>query len=361
MAEDSFQERTEPATPKKKDESRRKGKVLKSMELNSALILVFGMLILYFTGASLVVNFSAIAREMLIQSGNVQITASTAHQIIAHAIGKFILIVAPFAVGMTLVGLAANIAQVGFLFTFEPLQPSWAKINPMNGMKKVLLSRRSVVELLKNLLKIGIVSLVAYFALNGMMDNTIDLMESDVSTILSFMATAAFGIAFKMGIAFLALAVFDYIYQRFEHEKELRMTKQEVKEEWKSQEGDPQIKGKIRSIQRQIAYRRMMHDVPTADVVVTNPTHIAVAIKYETAKMSAPTVVAKGAELIAQRIKEIAAEHAVPIIEDKPLARALYKSVDIGDEIPAKLFQAVAQLLAYIYRLRNMKPGLNTN
>jgi flagellar biosynthesis protein FlhB len=361
MSEDSFQERTEPATPRKKDESRRKGKVLKSMELNSAIILVFGMLILYFSGTSLVVNFSAIAREMFTQAGSTKITASSAHQILAHALGKYLIIVAPFAIGMMLVGLAANIAQVGFLFTLEPLQLSWAKINPMNGMKKVILSRRSFVELLKNLLKIGIVTVVAYLALDGMMENTIDLMESDISTILSFMATTAFGISFKMGLAFLALAIFDYIYQRFEYEKELRMTKQEVKEEWKSQEGDPLIKGKIRSIQRQIAYRRMMHDVPTADVVVTNPTHIAVALKYDTAKMSAPTVVAKGAELIAERIKQIASEHAVPIIEDKPLARALYKSVDIGDQIPQKLFQAVAQLLAYIYRLRKMKPGFSVN
>jgi flagellar biosynthetic protein FlhB len=218
-----------------------------------------------------------------------------------------------------------------------------------------------MVELLKNLLKIAIVGLVAYSALDGLMEESMSLMDTSVASVMAYMTHAAVMIGLKVGIAFLALAAADYMYQRFEYERELRMTKQEVKEELKSQEGDPLIKSRIRSIQRQIAYKRMMQDVPKADVVITNPTHLAVAIKYESSSMSAPKVVAKGADIIAQRIREIAEEHGVPMIEDKPLAQALYKTVDVGEQVPEKLFQAVAQVLAYIYRLKNMMPNYRTN
>jgi len=187
------------------------------------------------------------------------------------------------------------------------------------------------------------------------MADTLSLMDGDVRGILTFLVSASLSTGFKMGLAFLALALFDYLFQRFEFERDIRMTKQEVKEDTKMTEGDPLVRGRIRSVQKQIAYKRMMHDVPKADVVVTNPTHVAVALKYEAGKMDAPRVVAKGAELIAQRIKEIAREHRVPIVEDKVLARALYSSVNIGEVIPEKLFQAVAQLLAYIFRMKNSK------
>jgi flagellar biosynthetic protein FlhB len=247
------------------------------------------------------------------------------------------------------------------MFTLEPLMPDFNKVNPLNGIRKVLISRRSLVELLKNVLKVTIVGYIAWDALRGILAETITLMDGDAAGVLSFMARGAMALAFKTGLAFLVLAALDYAYQRFEFGKEMRMTKQEVKEEGKAQEGDPQVKARVRSIQRRIAYRRMMQDVPTADVVVTNPTHIAVAIKYDTEEMSAPKVVAKGAELIARRIREIALEHGVPIIEDRPLARTLYGTVEVGEEIPEKLFQAVAQLLAYIYRLKSDAPGMRMN
>jgi len=216
-----------------------------------------------------------------------------------------------------------------------------------------------MVELAKNLLKVTIVGGIAYAALDSVMVESVNLMDSDVESVLGFMAKASLGIGLKTGLAFLALAVLDYFYQRFEFERDLRMTKQEVKEESKQQEGDPLVKSRIRSIQRRIAYKRMMQDVPKADVVVTNPTHLAVALKYQAGAMSAPKVVAKGADLIAQRIRALALEHDIPVVEDKPLAQALYKSVDVGEEVPEKLFQAVAQLLAYIYRLKKVKPSLS--
>jgi flagellar biosynthetic protein FlhB len=186
-------------------------------------------------------------------------------------------------------------------------------------------------------------------------------MDSDPAAMLGFIATAGGAVGLKTGLAFLVLAGADYLYQRWEFERDMRMTKQEVKEELRSTEGDPTVKGKVREIQRRIAYRRMMHEVPTASVVITNPTHVAVALRYDPAAMDAPRLVAKGAELVAQKIKEVAREHGVPIVEDRPLARALYASVEIGHPIPEKLFQAVAQVLAYIYRIKKTRPFAAVN
>jgi flagellar biosynthesis protein FlhB len=235
------------------------------------------------------------------------------------------------------------------------MQPKFSKLNPLSGLKRVMISKHALVELMKGLLKVAIVAIVAYNATNGVIEESITLADGEIGAILSFMAKSSLSIGLKVGLAYFVVASGDYVFQRFQFEEQLRMTKQEVKDEAKESEGDPQIKGRIKTIQRQIAYRRMMQDVPKADVVVTNPTHYAVAIKYEAGRMSAPKVVAKGLDLIAQRIKEIAKENNVPLVEDKPLAQLLYKSVEVGDEIPAKLFQAVAQMLAYVYRLRDQR------
>jgi flagellar biosynthetic protein FlhB len=359
--QESFQEKTEPATQKKRDESRQKGKVVKSMEMNSALILVFGLLILSFGGAALAGSLANVAHGLFANAAAVDLNSANVHQLFVHGIAAVAIMVGPIIVGLMLVGLASSFAQVGFLFTFEPLQPNLGRLNPLSGMKKIFMSRRSTTEVGKNLLKVIIVGLVAYWTVDGMLPESLELMDGGPASVLQFMGHGALAVGLKVGIAFLALAVVDYMFQRHEYERELRMTKQEVKEEIKMQEGDPLIKGRIRGIQRQIAYKRMMHDVPTADVVVTNPTHYAVAIKYDMLKMSAPKVVAKGANLIAEKIKEIAAEHSVPVVEDKLLAQMLYKTVEIGEEIPQKLFQAVAQVLAYIYRLKNMKHRVGEN
>jgi flagellar biosynthesis protein FlhB len=361
MAEESFQERTEPATGKRRDEARSKGQVAKSMELNSAFVLVFGLLIMYLTGAHLVANLSDVMREMFSTAGSSSMNHATIQNLALRVFVKLGITLAPIMIGLMVTGVVAQYAQVGTLFSFEPMKPNWDKMNPLQGIKKVFISQRSMVEIAKNLVKTVVVGLVAYYALEGVMDDSVTLMDGDVTEVMGFMARAAVAVGLKTGLAFLVLAVIDYFYQRYAYEKGLRMTKEEVRQENKEMEGDPQVKGRIRSIQRRIAYRRMMHDVPKADVVVTNPTHLAVAIKYDSKKMSAPRVVAKGAGLIAQRIKEIAAEHNVPIVEDKPLARALFKTVEIGDEIPEKLFQAVAQVLAYIYRIKKAPSRFSMN
>jgi len=352
MAQESYQDRTEPASDKKRADARKKGKVFRSQEVNSAVILVFGVLILYFSGGAMGSGLASMSRELFSSAGTFRVTAAGVQELALRGVMRFAAIVAPLLAGVAVVGLALNVAQVGFVFTLEPLVPDFNKVNPLNGIKKVLISRRSMVELLKNVLKVTIVGYIGWDAMQGILTESITLMDGDPAGVLAFMSRGAMAVGLRTGLAFLVLAALDYAYQRFEYEREMRMTKQEVKEEGKAQEGDPQVKARVRTIQRRIAYRRMMQDVPTADVVVTNPTHLAVALKYDTEKMSAPKVVAKGADLIARKIREIALEHAVPIVEDRPLARMLFDSVDVGEEIPEKMFQAVAQLLAYIYRLK---------
>lgn len=356
MAEfESTEERTEPASPKKKQDARERGSVAKSVELNSAAVLVFGLLILYVGGASIAAKLSEVTTAVFKNLGSVEISTANVHNLFREAIFSYAVTVFPIVTGLMLVGLIVSIAQVGPLFTFKPIAPKFSKLNPVSGLKRTMLSSRAVVELVKGVVKVGIVGIVAYNATGEVIADSTALADGEVAGILAFMAQAAVVIAVKVGLAFFLVAGADYAYQRYEHEKSLRMTKQEVKDEGKQMEGDPLIKGRIKTIQRQIAYRRMMHDVPKADVVITNPTHYAIAIKYEMGKMHAPRVVAKGVDLVAQRIKQIAIDNNVPLVEDKPLAQMLYKSVDIGDEIPEKLFQAVAQILAYVYRLRDSR------
>jgi len=352
MVEESYQEKTEPASEHKREEARRKGKIARSIELNSAFVLLFGMLILYFGGGALLNGLTMIARTVFARSGSLPVTMETLHHFVGSGVVNLGLLLAPVILGIMIVGLAAAYVQVGFVFSPEALRPSVSKLNPLTGLKRILGSRRSLMELAKSLVKLGVVGVVAYAAVEGVMSEAPTLVESEPVGLLGFVGHAAFGLGMQTGLAFLVLAVVDFFFQRFEHERDLRMSREEVKEETKTMEGDPMIKGRVRSIQRRIAYRRMMQDVPKADVVVTNPTHLAIALRYDAEEMNAPKVVAKGADLIALKIREIAQAHNVPIVEDQPLAHALYRSVDVGREVPEKLFQAVAQLLAYIYRLR---------
>ncbi len=361
MAEESFQERTETATAKRREDARRKGQVAKSIDMNSAFVLIFGLLLLFVSGEFLMNGLASATRDYLSNARPFPGDADSLRHIVLDVILRTITILGPVIGGLMIVGIAAGYAQVGPMWSLEAIQPKFSKINPLTGIKKVLLSRRSMVEIGKNIAKAVIVGIVAYVALGGIISQSVSLMDTDSQGIMSFMASASVGVGLKTGLAFLVLAGIDFFYQRFEYEKSLKMTKEEVRQESKELEGDPLVRGRIRTIQRRMAYKRMMHEVPKADVVVTNPTHLAVALKYDSDKMSAPHVVAKGAGFIAEKIKTIAREHAVPIVEDKPLARALYKNVEIGDEIPEKLFQAVAQVLAYIYRLRSTHPRLGMN
>ncbi len=356
MAEEQgsqFQEKTEPATPKKKEDSRKKGKVAKSIDLNSAVILLFGLFILYFSGSGIVEQIASTSRALFATAGSINLTANNFHKLFVESISSVLLSLAPLSLGLVIIGLTTSFTQVGFVISSEALKPNWQKLNPINGIKKVVFSSRALVELLKGLIKISLLGIIAFFALSDAMKEAMGLADADINSIVGFIGRTTLGISMTIGVAYVVIALADFLYQRYDYERELRMTKQEIKDENKQNEGDPLIKSRIRTIQRQIAYKRMMQEVPKADVVVTNPTHIAIALKYDVEKMAAPKVVAKGGELIAQKIRDLANENNVPVIEDKPLARLLYQSVDVGEQIPEKLFQAVAQLLALVYRMKN--------
>lgn len=249
------------------------------------------------------------------------------------------------------VGVVVNLLQVGVMFTAEPLSPNWARLNPVAGFTR-LFSRRAFVESVKTLLKVLLIGWLTFSAVRADAAMLLRTSEIDPLMVLMLVGQLLYKMAWRVGLAMLVLALLDYGFQRWEYEKSLRMTKEEVKQELKQTEGDPQVRSRIRARQQAIARRRMMQAVPKADVVVTNPTHYAVALQYDAQKMAAPTVVAKGMNLIALRIREIAQQHGVPIVENPPLAQSLYRTVDIGEQIPPELYQAVAEVLAYVYRLR---------
>jgi len=246
------------------------------------------------------------------------------------------------------IALLANYLQVGFVLSSESVQPKLSKIDPIKGFQK-LFSIRSLVELAKNMFKISIVGFVVYVTIRGEIENFIPLMYQSVWGILIYIARVAFKIVLMVCLALIILAALDYIYQKWEFEKNLKMTKQEVKDESKQTEGDPLVKARIKRLQRDMARKRMMASVPEADVVITNPTHLAVALRYDQADMFAPKVVAKGTGFIAENIKDIARKNNVTIVNNKPLARVLYKSVDVDEMIPANLYKAVAEVLAFVY------------
>jgi flagellar biosynthetic protein FlhB len=238
-------------------------------------------------------------------------------------------------------------------FHGEPLRPKLKKLNPISGMKR-LVSIKALVELVKSIFKILVVGGIAYGVVRTETARFPGLMQQEVGDILIFISKLAFKVFFFVCLALIILAALDYIYQRWQYEEDLKMTKQQVKDERKQQEGDPWVKSRIRRVQREMAARRMMEAVPAADVVITNPVHLAVALQFDAAKMVAPAVVAKGAGHIAERIKEIARNHQVPVVEDKPLAQALHKMVEVGEYIPVELYRTVAEVLAYVYRLKGM-------
>jgi flagellar biosynthetic protein FlhB len=264
------------------------------------------------------------------------------------------MILAPILLVVLAAGVAGNLVQVGLLFTAEPFIPKLSNFDPISGISK-LVSLKSFVELAKSIVKLLIVGSVAFLTLWGELENLPGLIYMSVGDILSFICSRSLKIVFYSALVLIVLAALDYAFVLWKHEQDLKMTKQEVKDERKSREGDPAVKGRIRKVQIETARKRMMEAVPTADVVVTNPTRLAIALKYDGEKMAAPKVIAKGAGFIAERIKEIAEKNGIPIVENKPLAKSLYKAVEIGETIPVNLYKAVAEILAYVYRLRGNK------
>ena len=344
-------EKTEEPTQRKKEESRKKGQVAKSAELSSVFVILAAFVALKTSGSYM---YGKLAGYMRYIFGELNVrgdfSIESIQWVILNAGVVFLETVMPVLLAVLVVSVTVSFLQVGFNFAPELIMPQFSRLNPISGFGRIF-SKRSVVELLKSLLKITV---VGYFIYRYLRQETIRipaLMMSELEASFAVLAAIIYDLAFQIALVILVLAILDYGYQWWEHMQNLKMSKQEVKEEMKQTEGNPQIKGKIREKQRAMAMRRMMTEVPKADVVITNPTHFAVAIKYE-AGMEAPAVIAKGSDFIAQRIREIAKENDVTIVENKPLAQALFKNAEIGDLIPPDLYKAVAEVLAYVYRLK---------
>lgn len=354
MAEHQGQEKTEQPTSKKLEDSRQKGMVAKSMEVNSLLIVFAGIVTIFLFQTSIGKNFSSFSINIF---GTLDILPKRIGLIQNYFLDWywfFLAVIGPVLIVIFLISLASNISQVGLKISLEALEPKFNKLNPLTGIKRIL-STRSLVELVKTLLKFFLVSLFTYYVLKDFISSATLLENSDISDIMTFMIDSAFSLIWKFGILYVLIAAADFAYQRYKFKKDMMMTKEEVKEEMKQTEGDPVVKSRIKRMQLQAAKSRMMKELPTADVVITNPTHYAVALRYDMLKNNAPEVIAKGVDELAQRIKKVAAEHNIPIYEDKQLAQALYKMCKIGDVIPQQLFKAVAQVLAYVYNQKNNK------
>ena len=347
-------DKTEKATPKKRRKAREDGQVLQSKDLTSAIVLLCLFVTIKVAGSFMyeqIYEFFGVVFNSYQEISDL-FTIKGITRLLINMIVRFVKIVAPIFAVALITGIASGYAQVGFLFTTKTLSFKFSRINPLSGLKRMF-SLKAVVELVKSILKIVIIGYVAYSYLMDEASNILNAMDMDVISIAAYIGITSMNIAIRLCIVMLVLGVLDYGYQWWEYEKSLKMSKQEVKEEYKQSEGNPEVKGKIKQKQRQMALRRMLQDIPKADVVITNPTHYAVAVKYDAKVSDAPIVVAKGMDYIALRIKEIAKENKVEIVENKPLARTLYSSVEIGEKIPPELFQAVAEVLAFVYGLKN--------
>ncbi len=351
MPEESFQERTEQATPKKKQEAREKGNIPRSNEVNSAVILLISGLGFVIFGKHMFNGIKVFISSIFRDFGTIELTVNNMPQLAQDAGIAFAFILGPFLLTIMVAGVAANVIQSGVTISTQSIEPKLEKISPISGFKR-LFSLRSFVELIKNVLKMTVIVIVGYITIKGEMDEFFKLVNQDISQITAFIGSLSLKLIFRVGMVFILLAILDFAYQKYEYEKNLRMTKQEIKEEMKQSEGDPLVKSRIRAIQREQARNRMMSDVPTADVVITNPTHYAVALKFDSNKMSAPIVVAKGMRKIALKIREIAKENDIPIIEKPIVARLLYKTAEVGHEIPVELYQVVAEILAQVYQMK---------
>lgn len=345
-------EKTEQPTPKRRREARQKGQVVRSNDITSAFLLLFAFLGFNFA-APLCVD--AIKECMIALLGNrleFDFTIAGIAALSRYIAVQFVLIIWPFLLVAFVTSLLSTFLQVGALFSSEPLKLKLSRLNPIEGFKRIF-SRRALVELTKALAKVAVISTVVYFSLRQEAHVIPVLLELPLSSTANYIGNTTISVGIKTAIVLVFIGLLDYGFQWWEHQRNLRMTKEEVKEELKQTEGNPEVRARQRELQRAVTRARMMQAVPTADVVVTNPTHYAVALQYDSDKFDAPIIVAKGKGYLAQKIKEIARANDVPIVRDVYVAQTLYKTAEIGDEIPEELYQAVAEILAIVYRMQN--------
>jgi flagellar biosynthetic protein FlhB len=346
---EEFDERTEQATPRKREKARQKGQIARSKDLTG--IIPIWIIFVYFSfGGYLLTSLLVYLQSSLQRGFEFQLNESSVGSLFRTDVLHIGLMMLPLFVLMIFFIAIAHFIQTGFLVTFSPLSPDLEKINPINGIKKFF-SLNMLFEAIKGILKLIVLGAVLYLVIKKELINLPLLVDMDINNIMGFSFHQIKKLLLIAAIVLTIFAFADLVYQRWQHERNIRMTKKEVKDDFKEIEGDPYIQARIRSLQREMARKRMMQEVPKADVVITNPTHFAVALKYETVKMGAPTVIAKGANLIAEKIKEIAQKNGIPVFEDKPLAKALFK-LNIGQEIPETMYKAVATILANVYKLK---------
>ncbi len=351
-------EKTEEATPKKLQDARAEGQVAKSKDLNGAVTLLAFFVIfkvyLGIMGEQFITVFDKVYNRIgeLFENPNDIISSNYYISIVFDIIINVILLILPFVAVAMVFGFVMDVVQVKWHPTTKPLTPKFDKLNPVNGFKRMF-SIRQVVELLKQLAMIILIAVVCYTRLKNKTKYFYNLYDISLNSAIMFLGDIILDLGIVISVVYIIVGVVDYVFQKRKFKEEMRMTKQEVKEEWKNTEGSPEVKQKQRQRMQEVSRRRMMQAIPEADVVITNPTHFAVALKYEQQQGKAPIVVAKGADYLAAKIKETAKENDVEIVENKPLARMLYYNVEIGEEIPPELYQAVADVLVFVYKLKN--------
>ncbi len=351
-------EKTEPATEKKLKDARKEGKVAKSKELTAAfdLIVLFLVLKIFisYVGERMLDLFTDTYARIgeFVRVNREGVTSVAVSSLFMNLVVKFLLIVLPFFLIGMLISFLVSVVQVGWQVSSKPMQPNLSKFNPINGFKRIV-SKDSLFELVKSIIKVAVIIYIAYSSIKNDMNSLFVLYDLPLKTAIAYVGELIINVGLKISIVYLIVGLADFIYQKHKFKEEMKMTKQEVKDEFKNTEGNPEIKGRQRRKMQEVSQRRMMQDVPKADVVITNPTHLAVAIMYDAQVSKAPVVLAKGADYLAAKIKEIAKDSQIEIVENKPLARMLYHNVDIGAEIPPELYQAVAEVLAMVYHMKN--------
>jgi flagellar biosynthesis protein FlhB len=350
-------EKTHDPTPHRRQQAREEGQVVHSQDLAAAILLLTALVVLLNLGGSVAEYFAGMGKEHWGGEAWTSYDSATFQKNWWHTLSGLAVVLLPILGLLLLTGIVVHLFQVGILFLPDKLMPDWERLNPLSGFGR-LFSMQSVVTVLLGLFKIGVVGSVAYVAFRQQEYEILALAGKDIPQIAKFLVETLLWISIKVTVALLILSMLDYFYQYWRHEQNLKMSPDEIREEMKNQQGDPQTISRRKQIQRQLAQNRMKSDVPKADVVVTNPTELAIALKYDPETMRAPIVVAKGAGVMAQRIRRLALENNIPIVEKKPLAQALYKEVEVNHPIPDSHYGAVAEVLAYVYQLKGKKiPG----
>lgn len=357
MADDSQDDKTEQATDSRREDFRKRGQVAMTRELGTALVFLAAAGVLYVLARFFFTNIAEVFNVAFGASMLKFVKAGEYSDLLWFVGGKIVILISPVMFGTLVIGVASNLMQTGFLQVEDALSLNLGRLNPMSAIGRIF-SMKGIGELVKSMLKMIVVCWTMYLLLKSEIYQIPYLSSLNMAELFAYLGRILFKLLMGTGIFMLVIAVADYFFQRWQLEKEMMMSKQEIKEEHKSREGDPMIKARIRKIQREVSQRKMMQNIPKADVIITNPTHIAVALRYSD-KLPAPQLIAKGGDFMAEKIKELAKQHNIPVIENKPLARTIFKTMKVGQVIPRELFVAVAEILSYVFRLKRKRKARN--